>query len=99
MPEFTRLPVEDLTAIWERQAQKLVESGVPRNRVADSLRIAALNFESRTLSLAAQELVQTFRARSERDVPPSGDSASASPPRDEANEGLDADAALVSHAR
>jgi hypothetical protein len=62
VPEFANLPVEDLTAIWERQAQKLVESGVPRERVADSLRIAALNFESRTLSLAAQELIASFRA-------------------------------------
>lgn len=92
MPEFTRLPVEDLTAIWERQAQKLVESGVPRERVADSLRIAALNFESRTLSLAAQELVQRFRARSEGDQAPSGDSAPAPTLRDEENDGLDADA-------
>jgi hypothetical protein len=92
VPEFTRLPVEDLTAIWERQAQKLVESGVPRDRVADSLRIAALNFESRTLSLAAQELVQTFRARSEGGAPPSGESAPALNPRDEENDGLDADA-------
>jgi hypothetical protein len=66
VPEFANLPVKDLTAIWERQAQKLVESGVPRERVADSLRIAALNFESRMLSLAAQDLTATFRARAER---------------------------------
>lgn len=65
MPEFANLPIQDLTTIWERQAQKLVESGVPRDRVADSLRIAALNFETRTLTLAAQQLVESFRTRSE----------------------------------
>jgi hypothetical protein len=99
VPEFANLPVKDLTAIWERQAQKLVESGVPRERVADSLRIAALNFESRMLSLAAQELTATFRARAERApvraaAPPTP--APGAPPvpdiRDEESDGLNADA-------
>ena len=101
MPEFANLPVKDLTAIWERQAQKLVESGVPRERVADSLRIAALNFESRMLSLAAQELTATYRARAERTpvraaASPPPTPAPESPPlsevRDEENDGLNADA-------
>jgi hypothetical protein len=95
MPEFSKLPVQDLTAIWERQAQKLVESGVPRERVADSLRIAALNFESRMLSVAAQELIHTFRARAERkpeDTASPVDAAPTTEARDEANDGLNADA-------
>jgi hypothetical protein len=95
MPEFASLPVEDLTAIWERQAQKLVESGVPRERVADSLRIAALNFESRTLSLAARELMESFRARSERPTEGGavsrGESAAADAPAED-NEGRGAGA-------
>jgi hypothetical protein len=99
VPEFANLPVKDLTAIWERQAQKLVESGVPRERVADSLRIAALNFETRMLSLAAQELTATYRARAERT--PLRDAARPTPApesprvpelRDEENDGLNADA-------
>jgi hypothetical protein len=99
VPEFANLPVQDLTAIWERQAQKLVESGVPRERVADSLRIAALNFESRMLSLAAQELTATYRARAERmplraPAPPKPPRESPSIPelRDEEDDGLNADA-------
>jgi hypothetical protein len=99
VPEFANLPVKDLTAIWERQAQKLVESGVPRERVADSLRIAALNFESRMLSLAAQELTATYRARADRTplrAPAPPTPARESPPvpeiRDEENDGLNADA-------
>jgi hypothetical protein len=95
VPEFANLPIQDLTAIWERQAHKLVESGVPRERVADSLRIAALNFETRMLSLAAQELTASFRARPERVVrrdPPSATETSPPPPTDEDNDGLDADA-------
>ena len=95
MPEFASLPVEDLTAIWERQAQKLVESGVPRERVADSLRIAALNFESRTLSLAARELMESFRARSERPTEGGADSPRGAAPVDapaEHNEGRGAGA-------
>ena len=97
MPEFANLPVKDLTAIWERQAQKLVESGVPRERVADSLRIAALNFESRMLSLAAHELTASFRARAERTpvraaAPPSRESPPVPDRRDEENDGLNADA-------
>ena len=101
VPEFANLPVKDLTAIWERQAQKLVESGVPRERVADSLRIAALNFESRMLSLVAQELTATYRARAERTpvraaALPKQTPAAESPPvpelGDEENDGLNADA-------
>jgi hypothetical protein len=99
VPEFANLPVKDLTAIWERQAQKLVESGVPRERVADSLRIAALNFESRMLSLAAQELTATYRARAERRpvraaAPPTPAPENSPVPelRDEENDGLNADA-------
>lgn len=93
MLEFARLPIEDLTAIWERQAEKLVESGVPRDRVADSLRMAALNFESRTLSLAAQEIVQTFRARSGRIAEPLGTSPSdAATGDDEHRDGRNSDA-------
>ena len=91
MPEFAKLPIEDLTAIWERQAQKLVESGVPRERVTDSLRIAALNFETRMLSVVAQELIETFRARSERQATATG-ATHAPEPRDEVNDGLNADA-------
>ena len=95
MPEFANLPIQDLTAIWERQAHKLVESGVPRERVADSLRIAALNFETRMLSLAAQELTASFRAKPERnarrDLPTQSEPPRPQPP-DEENDGLNADA-------
>lgn len=88
MPEFSNLPIQDLTAIWERQAQKLVESGVPRDRVADSLRIAALNFETRMLSLAAQQVLDRFRASSDRhakrDAAAPGAAAPADPPGNDA---------------
>jgi hypothetical protein len=93
VPEFANLPIQDLTAIWERQAHKLVESGVPRERVADSLRIAALNFETKMLSLAAKELTASFRAKPERTVRRDPPAATAPPPAaDEENDGLNADA-------
>ncbi len=40
------LPVEALVEHWRRQAQKLTDVGIPLERVAESMRTAALQVET-----------------------------------------------------
>lgn len=46
MADYLDLPVEALVEHWRRQAHKLYQAGLPVERVADSMRTAALQVET-----------------------------------------------------
>ena len=55
MSDVTDVSVETLVEHWETQARKITEAGVPYDRVAHSMMLAALNVETASFDLHLQK--------------------------------------------